>query len=283
MTLAIPAGFTEHRVGNQVWWLKAGWEATLLEAVTPAVFAPRSTTPTKGGRGALRYISLGDGVKGIIRHYRRGGWVRYFLQDLYWDRPLRPLAELICTEIARQRGVPTVEVLGAGVKWNRLGLYRGVLITREAEEYCHLWEWLQMGKRGTERKVALITVARAIAQLHRAGIAHADLNLTNILLHPTQEAVTVLLIDFDRARVFPGPLPTSQRNRSLRRLRRSLDKLDPGRRFFSSADLQTFCHAYHERFCAATDMGSPVCEGKGPECGRSTVLPRSHRLTRPKG
>lgn len=265
MRQAIPTGFTERHIGNQVWWLKAGWEAVLPEAVARATSASPPTMPSSGGRGALHYIPLGDGVKGIVRHYRRGGWVRYFLQDLYWDRPPRPFAELICTEIARQRGVPTVEVLGAGVKWNRLGLYCGVFITREAEGYRHLWEWLQMGKRGTEREVALITVAHVIAQLHQAGIAHADLNLTNILLNTTQEAATGLLIDFDRARVFPGPLSSSRRNRNLRRLFRSLSKLDPDRRFVSPADLQTFCYAYHERLRTVTGVGLPAFESRESE------------------
>lgn len=262
MTLAIPIGFTERHVGNQVWWLKAGWEASLPEAVASATHTSHSTPPINGGRGALRHILLGDGGTGIVRYYRRGGVVRHVLRDLYWDRPPRPLAELACTEIARQRGVPTVDVLGAGVEWSRLGLYRGIFITREAEGYCHLWEWLQLEKRGTERETTLTTVASAIARLHAAGIDHADLNLTNILVHPTREAAQGLLIDFDRARVFPGPLPALRRNRSLRRLRRSLDKLDPVGRFFSPADLQTFCHAYHERWRILTATGSLSPNGR---------------------
>ncbi|MCS6925366.1 MAG: hypothetical protein NZ578_05630 [Candidatus Binatia bacterium] len=246
MKQTVPSGFTEYRVATQQWWLKAGWEAVLREAIASGSHSPPSPLPGSGGRGALRIIVLGDGSKGIVRHYRRGGLVRYVLHDLYWDRPPRPFAELRCTEIARQRGVPTVEVLGAGVTWYRFGLYRGVLVTREAAGYRHLWAWLQMRQTGTEREKALTAVAYAIAQLHHAGIAHADLNLTNILLHPTHETAKALVIDFDRARVFPGPLPHPWRTRTLKRLLRSLSKLDPAMQFYSPADLQTFCHAYHE-------------------------------------
>lgn len=253
---SLPPGFTEHHIHRQVWWLKAGWEETFLEACAESTLHPLPSTPTLGGgRGALQRVLFRDGIRSIVRHYRRGGLVRHFLRDLYWDRPPRPLAELICTEVARQRGVPTVEVLGAGIEWSRFGLYRGIFITREAEGYCNLWEWLQMRKMGAEREAALAIVAHAIARLHGAGVAHADLNLTNVLVRTTTDS-EALLIDFDRARVFPGPLPSFRRKRNLRRLRRSLQKLDPGMLFFSSADLKTFCHAYHERLNTATAMAS---------------------------
>lgn len=247
MKHSAPPGFTTYKLGTQVWWLKAEWEAALIAAIASGAHTPSPAFPSSGGRGPLRAIVLGNGSRGIVRRYRRGGLVRYILHDLYWDRPPRPFAELRCMEIARQRGVPTVEVLGAGVQWHRLGLYRGVLITREVVESCHFWAWLQMRKTGTERERALIAVAYAVARLHHAGIAHADLNLTNILLHPTHQTAKALVIDFDRARVFPGPLPHAWRARSLRRLFRSLSKLDPSRQFYSPADLQTFCHAYHDR------------------------------------
>jgi 3-deoxy-D-manno-octulosonic acid kinase len=179
-----------------------------------------------------------------VRHYWRGGFIRHFVHDLYWDRPPRPFAELVCTETARQRGVPTVEVLAAGVEWTTFGLYRGTFITCEAAGFVNVWEWLHGQITGEERKAGIEAVARAVAHLHRAGIAHADLNLTNILIRTVAETAEVLLIDFDRARVFPGPLPRSRRERNLRRLRRSLAKLDPEGVLVSPADLEVFCRAY---------------------------------------
>ena len=91
-----------------------------------------------------------------------------------------------------------------------------------------------------------MAVAQAIAQLHEVGIVHADLNLTNILVRVAVDTPAVLLIDFDRARVFPSPLARHWRERNLRRLRRSLDKLDPAGQFFSPTDLEIFCRAYHQ-------------------------------------
>ncbi|HEV8713747.1 MAG TPA: lipopolysaccharide kinase InaA family protein [Candidatus Binatia bacterium] len=191
-------------------------------------------------------MSLREGGAAIVRRYRRGGFVRHFVRDLYWDRPPRPLAELICSETARQRRIPVVEVLGAGVEWVGLGLYRGIFVTREAEGCINLWEWLQSKPAGHSRETVVTAVAQAIACMHEVGIAHADLNLTNILIQITTNSPSVLLIDFDRARVFPSSLLPRQRERNLRRLCRSLNKLDPGGLLSSPTDREIFCRAYRQ-------------------------------------
>ena len=245
ISAVIPTGFVALYSHKQTWWVKAGWEGVVPEAVTQTPLETGALV--SGGRGAVHRVVLGARGAAIARQYRRGGLLRHFVRDLYWDRPPRPFAELLCTEAARQRGVPTVEVLGAGVEWVTLGLYRGTLVTREAEGVINLWEWLQQKSTGSAREAVIAAAARVIAQLHDAGVAHADLNLTNILVHAAQDIPTVLVIDFDRASVFPGPLPADRREHSLRRLRRSLDKLDPGGLLFSPVDLEIFCRAYHPR------------------------------------
>jgi hypothetical protein len=180
----------------------------------------------------------------MVRRYQRGGAVRYFVRDVYWDRPPRPLMELISTETAQQRGVPTVEVLGAGVEWVAGGLYRGVLITREAQEFINLWEWLQCRPASEARRAMSRAVAKAVGQLHAAGIIHADLNLTNILVRTVPGTPEVLLIDFDQARLFPGLPHLRYRKQNLRRLRRSLDKFDPNGLLTTPEDVEAFCQEY---------------------------------------
>lgn len=240
---APPPGFTEHRSSRQTWWIKTGWDILLQEAGASV----QTTTDAHGGRGSIQRLMMKDGRIAIVRRYYRGGFVRHFVRDLYWDYPPRPFAELICTEIARQRGVPTVEVLGAEVEWSIGGLYRGLFVTREASGFMNLWEWLRTKPTGAKREAILTTVARVIAQLHNAGIAHMDLNLTNVLVRGDTDVPATLLIDFDRARVFSEPLSESRRTHSLRRLRRSLDKLDPGGLLFSPVDLAMFCQAYNQK------------------------------------
>ena len=247
-----PPGFIEEHCSTQLCWLKAGWE----EAIRTAISGPASRTvlPVQGGRGKIIQVPIGKqvGAQGslLIRRYRRGGFIRHFLHETYWaywNSALRPLAELEATETARQRGIPTAEVLGACVEWQSLGLYRGLLISRTAEGFSNWWEWLQTQPPQHERQQAATAVARIVAQLHAAGIDHADLNLTNILIRCTAEAPThlmVLLIDFDRAQVFPHVLQQNRCERNLRRLRRSINKLDPQSRLFSADDLDLFLEAY---------------------------------------
>ncbi len=240
----VPQGFMTLHKPTEMWWIKEGWEQTLPSCLQDVWTPPLTAGSVAGGRGVVQRLPLSDGGHAIIRWYRRGGFVRHFIQDVYWDRPFRPFAELASTEIARQRGVPTVEILAAGVKQLAWGCYRGVFISREATGFSHLWEWLQTHPPPTERKSTIETVAHTIVQLHTAGILHADLNLTNILVRVTDSIAEALIIDFDKAQIFPTALPEPYRKKVLRRLQRSLEKLDPQRQFTSSADKEIFCRAY---------------------------------------
>jgi 3-deoxy-D-manno-octulosonic acid kinase len=242
-----PPGFVEQAHHRETWWLKAGYESLVSTATQQLAEAQQqgtrdkdstqTITPLPWGRGSVWRVQTDTRATLIVRAYRRGGFVRHFLRDLYWDRPPRPLAEVIATETARQRGVPAIEVLGACVRWVNSGLYRGLFISREAEGFHNLWEWLQMQPTAPTRIATLTAVARAIAAMHEAGIAHADLNLTNILVQPSSPSPQVLLLDFDRAQVLSEPVPRSQRERTLRRLQRSFWKLNPNGASYSADDL----------------------------------------------
>jgi hypothetical protein len=244
--LAPPPGFVALHESNVLWWVKEGWAQlfphSLKDLRIPSL--PGTETLMTGGRGSIQRLALNDAGHAIIRRYRRGGFVRHFIHDVYWDRPFRPFAELICTETARERGAPTVEVLAAGVESLRCGFYRGVFISREAAGFVNLWEWLQTKPTSEERQPVIEAVAGAVAQLHVAGIFHADLNLTNILVRTSTPLPEVLTIDFDRAQVFPTVLPERYGKQVLRRFQRSLLKLDSQQRFTSPADREIFCRAY---------------------------------------
>jgi tRNA A-37 threonylcarbamoyl transferase component Bud32 len=123
----------------------------------------------------------------------------------------------------------------------KTGLYRGLLISREAEGFHNLWEWLQMHPTGLTRTTTLTTVARTITTMHDAGIVHADLNLTNILVQLSNPSPQVLLLDFDRAQVLSDPVPRPQRERALRRLQRSFRKLNPAGLLYSAEDIALLC------------------------------------------
>ena len=243
----IPHSFIERQTYKQIWWVKEGWTHIFPEIINPFVIAnqPPSISAPTGGRGVVHRVALEDGGQAIIRRYQRGGFIRHFFHELYWDRPFRPLAELTCTELARHRGVPTVEVLAAGIEKAGCGFYRGVIVSRQVEGLTNLWVWLQKQPPQSERQAVIKAIAQAIFHMHEAGIRHADLNLTNILVGTSTPRPEVRIIDLDRGRVFPGALPNRMRRRSLQRLQRSLNKLDPSGQLSSPTDIDLFCRMYH--------------------------------------
>ncbi len=253
-TLSLPAGFVEQRTDNHVWWVKTEWASVLPKTVAQGpndpVFAdselrtPNPTTTLSGGRGTIQRIQITPEETIIIRPYRRGGFVRHFIRDVYWDHPPRPFVELYCTEEAHRRGVPTVEVLGARVEWTMGVLYRGWLVTREASGFHTLWEWLQTEESSDLRQQMLTAVAQAVALMHKAGVAHADLNPTNILVNPAGDSPQVLLLDFDRARLFSQLVPAALREANLRRFRRFFEKYDVLEEWLSPAEFEHFLQAY---------------------------------------
>ena len=233
-----PSGFRQRREGRRVWWLKAECEAELRAAIECA--ASGKGEPLRGGRGTLWRVPFEGNGAVIVRTYRRGGLVRHLTCDLYWDRPPRPFAELGTLVEARRRGVPTVEVLGAGVTWTGWGSYRGTLVTREAAGFVDWWRWLQTVPAAAERRAVAARVAETVRLMHAHGVEHADLNLTNVLVRVEDGRPAALILDFDRARMFAAGLPDARRRRNLRRLRRSLSKLDPDGRFFPLAERDEF-------------------------------------------
>ncbi len=222
-SLTPPNGFSAHTTAGS-WWLKDNHERALLAALEK--IKDGKGDRLQGGRGIIQRVPFDKQSSAIVRRYQRGGLVRHLVHDLYWDRPPRPFAELCTIVIARERGVPTVEVLGAGVEWQPFGFYRGALITREAQGFLNWREWLQTRPPVEKRQIVTDKVLQTIDTMHESGISHADLNLTNILVRNDFDQHEVLIIDFDRARIFPTPLPSSHRKRNLARLRRSMAKFD---------------------------------------------------------
>ena len=229
-SLSPPIGFAERRTHTHTWWLKDDLEDALFQTI--AHVNNGNGEPLQGGRGGVQRIPFDEQGCAIVRHYRRGGLVRHLIRDFYWDRPFRPFAELYVTLAARERGVPTVEILGAGVEKKAFGFYRGLLITREATGFANWWEWLQTKPPQEKRKETSAKILQTISTMHDAGIYHADLNVTNILVEPGSSQPEVLIIDFDRARLSSSALHVSQRKRNLARLQRSITKLDPEKKFF---------------------------------------------------
>jgi hypothetical protein len=198
------------------------------------------------GRERLKTVSLRNGHAALLRTYHHGGLFRKLTGRVFFTWPPRPFRELTITEEIRRRGIATVEVYAAGVAQLWGPFYQGWLVTRELKGALDLWMALQTGlARRVGVNVVLAAVARTLHALHREGVYHRDLNLKNILVTAEGDDVRGYIIDFDKAKLFLGRLPPELVRNNLQRLLRSVEKLDPQRRFVSRADWREFVSYYH--------------------------------------
>jgi 3-deoxy-D-manno-octulosonic acid kinase len=173
-----------------------------------------------GGRGSAWFVASGA-RQWVLRHYRRGGLIARFAKDRYvWagEANVRAFAEWRLLELLKRRGLPVPKPVAA--RYQRSGCwYRCDLMMQRILDAEPLSALLHHGGMS---EALWRAAGAAVAELHRAGVDHADLNAHNILL---DAAGSVSVIDFDRARLRTRGAWTS---RNLRRLRRSLEKISRG-------------------------------------------------------
>lgn len=217
-----PQGFVALRDGTLV---RRGYEDELETFVAAAPEGAAGGT-VSGGRGSTRRVALRDGGAAFVRRYVHGGLLGALLGDRYWERPPRPVGELIATEAARAAGIVAPEVLAAVVQPAAPAglLYRGVLVTRALAGRRALADALRAAPDDAGRRAWLACAVRVVRRLHAAGIHHPDLNVSNVLVgdHPDADAA---LIDFDRGRVCARPVGALGVASARRRLSRSIAKL----------------------------------------------------------
>ena len=167
----------------------------------------------EAGRAPLKRFSYSGGM-GLIREYRRGGFVRHFMTKSYlFDN--RPLHEIEVHCAAYRNGVAVPMPLGA--YWERRGpMYRGAIAVARIEA-LHLLDFLS--KDGDGKVDALQRCGAALRQMHDAGFVHADLQIRNIMMADAGP----FIIDLDKARQCTRVSP-SAREINLVRLRRSFKK-----------------------------------------------------------
>jgi len=135
------------------------------------------------------------GVGGVVvKHYRRGGLVRYFIKDRYLRTGApRPRCEYEMLETVRSLGISSPEPLVWAIR-GRL-FYKAFLVTRKIEKHRSLTDIAAQDSALSRSAVA--QAAGQIRLLIENGIYHVDLHPGNVLLDGDGK---VYIIDFDKAR-----------------------------------------------------------------------------------
>ncbi len=68
------------------------------------------------GRSLLPRLRLENGEDVVIRPYFHGGSLNRFTRDMFFTWPPRPFRELVVTTRVRERAIPTLDVLAAGIE-----------------------------------------------------------------------------------------------------------------------------------------------------------------------
>lgn len=200
------------------------FDEELVPGFEPALFEPQlllaDSDVNRLGRGAA-YLFQFHGVDMVLRHYQRGGMVRFLNRDLYLYRGLqntRMWCEFNLLEQLYSAELPVPRPIAIRcVRHNRL-YYRGDLITQTIPYSETLAERLNHEELKDARWEQL---GATIARFHQAGAYHADLNANNIMIDQHQQ---FFLIDFDKGELrSPSDQPWQQQN--LNRLLRSFTKL----------------------------------------------------------
>jgi len=219
------ADFVPMQDGRTRLLVRRGWEDAAEHLSDPDQIQAEEVVA--GGREAHPIATLPNGARVVVRRYRRGGMLRRVNRGLYFGGN-RAFDELRAAERARAGGVRTPVVIAAIERPARLAGYRAWLATVLLSGGLNLAAWLAAEADGERRMTVLREAGRQTALMHAAGVAHADLNLRNLLVIPAEGADEVYLLDFDKAAVSAEPVAAARRERDLRRLARSARKLEAG-------------------------------------------------------
>ncbi len=196
----------------------------VLERETLHAYAakhPRGRSMT--GRGIVYAAALpGDVETVVVRHNHHGGFFAAVTRDVFpfWTRAPR---ELATSERLRADGVPTPVMLGYILYEIFPKVYRTDVISREVERSFDLSAAITSGDQ-TLRARALHATADLVRALVRAGAWHEDLNVKNVLLHPTVDGdFEAMVLDVDRVK-FPTDAGHDVLELNIARLLRSARK-----------------------------------------------------------
>jgi hypothetical protein len=228
--------FVKLEFGSRLFYLRREMVPLAPALITEIDRQLQSGKSGAGNRASGYRVEVEGAPPLFVRRSNRGGMMR-FMGGFYVGFFPRMIFELALTSAARKRGVPAPEPIGAIVEHVAPAVYRGALITK-AITGMTFWEFMQTDD--DPRVLAhVVRMARyAIDIMHEHGIQHDDLNLQNLFVSTAGDGLSVVILDFDKSRLYSDALSPSLRRRSLKRLERSVRKLDRERRYFDDSSIR---------------------------------------------
>jgi 3-deoxy-D-manno-octulosonic acid kinase len=170
-----------------------------------------------GGRTSVTPVQL-DGIGSVvIKHYRRGGLMRYFIKRRYLKfGKTRAQREFELLDIVGTLGIKAPQPIAYAYR-DRL-LYRAWLVTREIHQPLSLAHLSLQDEKKTG--TAMESVIEQISSLIQNNILHVDLHPGNVVV---DAAGKVYLLDFDKGSVYHGNRQ-KLKNRYLTRWQRAVAK-----------------------------------------------------------
>lgn len=221
----LPSGFTRFSAGRAVVVCAEHLAGAMREVLRRGTLYRYAETHPKArplvGRGVVWAAPLpGNVERVVVRHNHHGGLLAGLTRDLFPISTRAP-RELRTSERLRRDGVPTPRILGYVLYALLPRVYRADVMSREIADSFDLSHAI-MSPDDALRVGALEATAALVRAMIAAGAWHKDLNVKNVLLHPTETgALEATVLDVDRVK-FPERKNVSELN--VARLLRSARK-----------------------------------------------------------
>jgi len=170
-----------------------------------------------GGRSSVVFEEINGLGSIVIKHYRRGGLIRYIIKQSYLKRrKTRGQKEYELLQKARSLGISAPEPIAFAYRGRMF--YQGWLVTREIKQNKTL---VKLSLSNEKRTLFIMeNVIKQVSKLIKNKILHVDLHPGNVIVDNRDR---VYILDFDKGRFFHGK-NTSLRNRYLSRWNRAVKK-----------------------------------------------------------
>lgn len=202
----LPADFTRFTVGRaEIVCAPHVADALRQMVATGTVYDAAARHPEAralAGRGTAYAVPLpGTTERAVVRHNRHGGLLAPVTGDLF-RAPSRAPLELELSRRLTEHGVPTPTVLAYAIYSVPFGFCRVDVVTREVPSSFDL-SVAFMSSDAALRARAIAAAADLVIALSAVGAHHVDLNIKNVLLHPSSRDDSLLeamVLDLDRVR-----------------------------------------------------------------------------------